>query len=227
VIQLNIISQLNASRIAKPIRATWWKMRRGIIRRGSAFTFELTKHNYLQKKGRASFPQEYSARYVTRDEIPALAAMTGASEVEYFRRFDSGDRCFGVFHGLKPANINWIHLGACYVRGLGYIHPGKERDAYIYGILTEPAERGKGLYKNALINLADELYHSDVELLVQLVESSNAPVLHTLPQLGYIKTTRISHLHVCGVKCTEIHDLANGATKRRIYKNPPGGLFII
>lgn len=198
-----------------------------LFRSGRAHIFELNKQTYLQDKRPHSFPRDYSARYVSRDELPAVAAVGGVIESECFRRFDYGDKCFAVFQASRPTNINWIHYGTCYVRGLGYIHLGQRKDAYIYNIFTDPAQRGKGLYKNALIRLSDELFQSGSELLVQMVEEGNAPVLHTLPKLGYAATKTILHVSLWRIKYTLVRNVADDTINQRLFMNPPPDVFFI
>ena len=192
-----------------------------LFRFGQAYVFELPRQMSARNRRPFSFPADYSARYATRNELPAVAAMAGLGEAECSRRMDSGDKCFSVFHTSRLVNVAWIHFGPCYVRGVGYHHPGQKSDAYIYNILTDPAERGKGLYKNALLHLSDELFRSQADRLVQLVEPGNVPVLHTLPQLGYVHTATISHVTLCGVKCTTVRNPKNKTIVRRIFRYPP------
>ncbi len=192
-----------------------------ILRIGRVHVFELRKYNSLEEPLRPVFPSDCAARYVTRDEIPAVAVLARTSEVLCYDRFDRGEMCFAVFRRSRPVNITWIHLGSCYIRGVGYSHQGQENVAYIYGILTDPSERGKGLYRNALISLSHDLFRSQVERLVQFVEPDNIPVLHTLPTLGYVRTAAISHMTFLGVKYTKVRHFEDGTIETRIFVRPP------
>ncbi len=197
------------------------------FRRGRAFIYELDRATYFNNVRKYVLPQDYQARFASGDDIPACTHMAEAAESEFHRRFESGDKCFGVFQNSRPANINWIHYGPCYVRGLGYNHPGKISEAYIYGIVTDPSERGKGLYKNALIKLAEELFGAGADNLIQMVEEGNSPVLHTLPQLGYGLKKRIFHFTLLGVKYTSVRNSDETLAERRLFFAPPRNVFII
>lgn len=186
-----------------------------LYRYGKAYIFELEAAQYQRQMG--SFPKGYIFRLATRGEMPACSAMTGSTAKEYYRRWDVGDSCYGVFIDNKPVSITWIHRGSCYIRGMGYLHNGTSSDIYIYGIMTEPAARGKGLYKNALMQLAEVLFEGGATRLIQLVEEGNVPVLKTLPDLGYVKTKMIKHLKLFGIKYTVTVDLVTGKVSRRLF----------
>lgn len=198
-----------------------------IFRRGRAYIYELDRATNANNSRKYVFPHDYEVRFASREDIPACAGMAETEETEFRRRYQSGDKCLGVFQNKRPANINWIHYGSCYVRGLGYYHPGEITDAYIYGIVTDPSERGKGLYKNALIKLTEELFSAGAECLVQMVEEGNTPVLHTLPQLGYSLKKRIFHLTLLGVKYTSVRNSDGTLAERRLFFLPPRNDFII
>lgn len=147
--------------------------------------------------------------------------------MKYHRRFDSGELCYAVFDGTRPANLNWVHFGPCYVRGAGYVVAGDPADAYIYGIYTNPSERGKGLYKKCLIHLANHLMARGSRRLIQMVEDGNAPVLQTLPLLGYSRRVTLRHRRLFGFKYTrEVYDLT-GRVQRQWFCREPKGIFRI
>ena len=172
-------------------------------------------------------PHGYHCRPAVESDLPALSRLIGFPVSEYERRFNHGDLCYAVFEGDRPANLNWIHFGSCFVRGAGFSLHAEPGDAYIYGIYTGPSERGKGLYKKALVHLADHLAENGARRLVQMVEDGNAPVLHTLPKLGYTVTTTISHLCLFGLKVTKCRDERDGSISCQVFVRSPGKLFEI
>ena len=198
-----------------------------LYHRGGGSIFELTIDDHGAHDVRAKFHENYRCRPAIRDEMPASAKMTDLDTGEYYRRFDAGDICFTVFDNKRPANLNWIHRGSCYIRGMGYIHVGGEKDYYIYGIMTDSSERGRGLYKNCLIELARFLFDHGAEKLIQMVEDGNEPVLHTLPKLGYKRTTTIRHLTILGIKSTKVFDTVGGLLSRKLFVKPPDDMYII
>jgi GNAT superfamily N-acetyltransferase len=172
-------------------------------------------------------PPGYRCRVAEANDLEALSRLIGVPHEEYSRRVDSGDFCFAVFEGARPANLNWIHLGPCYVRGAGFEVAAAPADAYIYGIYTDPSERGKGLYKKCLLHLANHLLDNGSGRLIQMVEDGNAPVLHTLPQLGYRKTVTLRHRRWFGVRYTRWVDDNSRHVQRRWFCRDPKGIFPI
>jgi len=203
-------------------RIPWW-----LFHSGSASLYELRRSDQITAKSGSVLPQGYVYRHAAREDMPACSRITGIDVSEYYRRLVAGDICYGVFAEDKPVNINWVHSGACYVRGMGYAHDGAAGDKYVYGIMTDPAERGKGLYKSCLVNLAGYLFETGAERIFQMVEEGNTPVLVTLPQLGYKKTHGIRHTTFCGVKRTVVVDLKADHTAARWFTSEPNDRFVI
>jgi hypothetical protein len=198
-----------------------------VYHRGGASIFELKQDAFKSLAIEPVFPEGYQCRLAARDEMPACAELSGLKVGEYYRRLRAGDECYGVFEGNRPANINWIHRGSCYVRGMGYLHNGTDRDFYIYGIKTASTEQGKGLYKNCLIEISRYLFGHRAERLIQMVEDGNAPVFHTLPKQGYKETERIYNVTMAGIRRTIVTDLNKNRKTGRIFVKPPEGIFII
>lgn len=173
-----------------------------------------------------ALPPGYHCRVAETGDLGALSQVIGLPLNTYQTRFETGDFCFAVFEGKRPANLNWIHLGPCYVRGAGYTLEAEPDDAYIYGIYTDPSERGKGLYKKCLMHLANDLFARGSRRLIQMVENGNEPVWHTLPQLGYQRTVSLKHRRFCGIMYTRWTD-ASGRVQRRWFCSEPKGIFPI
>ncbi len=192
-----------------------------IFRSAKAYIYELNIAGEPLDGGDPTFPEGYQCRIMEKSDIPACAALSGHSVDEVDHRIEAGDFCFGVFQDNRPANINWIHIGSAYVRGYGYIHTAGENDYYIYGIVTDPDERGKGLYKNCLKELSRYLCKKGAEKLIQLVEDFNAPVLHTLPKLGYSKTKIAKYTFLLGIKYCSTFDITTGRTYGNIFFRTP------
>ena len=214
--------QFGAIRNAINERIPWW-----VYHRAEAYIYEVRRESRTVSVSTVALPAGYVCRPAVRDELPACSRITGLDGREYYRRFDAGDICYGVFAGSKPVNINWVHSGGYYVRGMGYLGDASPADRYIYGIMTDPAERGKGLYKSCLERLAEYLYANGAARLVQMVEEGNAPVLKTLPQLGYVKTQKISHRSIIGFKRTQVTDCLSGRVEIRRFLFSPKDRFVI
>jgi ribosomal protein S18 acetylase RimI-like enzyme len=198
-----------------------------LYHRAAGWIFELDRKSHDSTKLTAQLPDGYNCRFAEREELHDCSKMIGLEVEEYYRRFEFGDRCYAVYTDIKPVNLNWIHAGSCYVRGMGYDHNAENDEYYIYGIMTDPSQRGKGLYKNSLIQLAEYLFNKDGSKLIQMVEDGNTAVLHTLPKLGYKKTKRLKHITLLGIRKTTVTDLADNSKKRKLFIFPPRELFII
>ncbi|PWB76157.1 hypothetical protein C3F09_00995 [candidate division GN15 bacterium] len=202
-------------------RVPWW-----LFHKGKAFIYVLNRPT-SPDASTPPLPAPYHCRAATREEMPACSRITGLDVTEYHRRFEAGDVCYGVFANNRPVNINWVHSGSCYIRGMGYSLVSAAVDKYIYGIMTDPAERGKGLYKRCLVNLAHHFFAAGAERLIQMVEDGNTPVLNTLPQLGYVKTQEIRHVTVLGIKRTRATDLTTHVDSVRWFIKLPKDRFVI
>jgi len=192
-----------------------------------AFIFEMEKAEYKKPAANTELTTNYQIRIAFRDEMPAVSLIAGVTPEESYRRFDNSNICFGVFEGSRPANINWALRGSCYVKGTGYIHRAGIDDYYIYGIVTDPAERGKGLYQRALIDMADYLFSKGANKLIQMAQDGNSPVLHSLPKLGYKLKKEIIHYRFLGVKYTVTRDFVGNRRHRDFFITPPKELFYI
>lgn len=221
------IGYLFTGRFDKIAAAVRERIPSSIYHRAAGDIFELNSENYEKTKTQAQFPDGYICRFAEKDELADCSRMIGLDVGEYNRRFDNGNKCYAVFSANRPVNLNWIHKGSCFVRGMGYTHVANDNDYYIYGIMTDLSERGKGLYKNCLMELADYLFRKNAEHLIQMVEDGNTTVLHTLPKMGYKKTKRIRHLVVLGVRITSVTCLPSGHRVRKLFMFPPRDLFII
>jgi RimJ/RimL family protein N-acetyltransferase len=198
-----------------------------IYYRAKGYIFELHNEDHDQSAPPPRFPEGYAPRLACREEMPECSRITGHNVDEFYRRYDAGDLCYGVFDGKRPVNINWIHRGGCYIRGMGYFHNGDNNDSYIYGIMTDRAEQGKGIYQNCLRSLADYLFENGDKKLVQMVEDGNEPVLHTLPGLGYRKVKIVKYSCMLGIKHTVAVDVGERRTARRFFIGAPRGVYII
>jgi ribosomal protein S18 acetylase RimI-like enzyme len=216
-----LFKYLFTGQFGKLVRGFGDRFRRYIFHRAKAYIYELNIADNPSDNYEPTFPEGYRCRLMEKGDIPACAALSGHTAENFSRRIEAGDFCFGVFQDIRPANINWIHIGSTYVRGYGYIHTAGENDYYIYGIVTGMDERGKGLYKNCLKELTRYLQKRGAEKLIQLVEDFNAPVLHTLPKLGYSKTKIIQHTYLLGIKYCSTFDITTGRKSGNIFFRTP------
>ena len=200
---------------------------RRLFKYDKGYLFELACQTFKGNNSDPSYPDGYLSRLATTEESSYIGGICDLPDSEINRRFESGDICFGVFNGSSPANVNWIHVGSCYVRGTGYIHRAEDNEKYVYGIVTDSSERGRGLYKNALIDLAHYLFKSDTSKIVQLAQEGNEPVLHSLPKLGYKLRKQITHFRILGIKYTVIRGIEDKTVRRDLFFREPKDIFFV
>jgi GNAT superfamily N-acetyltransferase len=189
--------------------------------------FELDRPAGSVPPSRASYPAGYAFRRAGLDEAAACSRVTNVPVAEILRRHEAGDACYVVARGSRVATVLWVHEGPCYVRGLGYVHDGTRDEKYVYGVVTDPTERGKGLYRNAVEDLAARLFSEGATRLVRIVEAGNTPVLVTIARLGFRRSRTIACLLVLGVKRTVVTDAGRGGGERAWRILPPRDRFVI
>lgn len=192
-----------------------------------AGVFELERPAGPVPPPRAAYPDGYVFRQAGREEAAACGRVANLPEAEVLRRHDAGDTCYVVARGSRPATVIWVHDGPCYVRGLGYLHDATAGEKYIYGVVTERAERAKGLYKNAMEELAARLFSAGATRLVRIVEAGNTPVLVTISRLGHRRTRSVETILLLGVTRTVVTTV-DGAQRARTWRIlTPGDRFVI
>ncbi len=173
-------------------------------------------------------PPDCSFRLFASDEIPILSSLMGSdSTASAQHRLDSGDICYGVFIRNEAVNMNWVHLGPCFIRGLGYRHNALPTQAYIYNVYTFPTMRRQGIYTNALRLLAESLFANGISQITQLVTTNNNTVITTLRTLGYKRIKSVIHKRFCGLHYTKVIDVNEGTVSRYGYIRMPSDVYII
>jgi GNAT superfamily N-acetyltransferase len=201
---------------------------RWILRSQTASLFEL--HFNIEEAcetGGIAIHNKYRFREAIIDDLPACAALTGFPVEEYRRRTRQGNRCYVVFYGDEPINLNWIHTGPYYVRGLGFMGEYNKGRGYLYNLFTHPNYRGEGLYKYALKKIINILAGQNITCFQQIVENDNPIPLAVLPTLGYKMTQTIMHTRICGLKITVVRDPSGKILSHKIFIFPPKNIFKI
>ena len=190
--------------------------------------FELHCPSTLQPpQNAACFPADYDLSEFYSEHIEICAALSGLPSHELRRRFENGDRCIGVVQSDQPVNVNWLHYGSCYVRGLGLRIDLGTNDCYLYGVVTATEHRGKGLYRQSQLKLIQLLQSGGLNRIVQLVEKGNEVPLKTLPKLGYQLLWSIRHLTIMGVQRTIILDTQGRVISRQYHLRQPADVVCI
>lgn len=206
-------------RILRYVPSGLFRISRGVIFRKDLDSPDLTEI--------ANRPGEIQLRSPEPDERAACRELSGLSMTEFDRRLKAGNQCLVVFEDGSPQNINWIHYGPAYIRGFAYLHEADDDEAYVYGIITAPAQRGKGIYKKALVEMDKIIVGQRKKTIIQLVESGNVPVFKTLPKRGFYKERELFHITLFGIKITRQKYLTDGRRKTKISVRQPENVFII
>jgi RimJ/RimL family protein N-acetyltransferase len=193
-----------------------------------AYIFTLSYSSQVSGSNRHSnLPPALLFRRANPEDIDSLARVAGISPQTIKRRWEAGDRCYAVFEDMRAVYMNWVHLGTCFVRGLGYYHKSPQNHAYVYGVFCHPLARGRGIYTNALRLVADDLFQGGISEIVQLVEAENKIVSGTLPRLGYIKVKEITNTRFLGARFTKVTDQICRCITREHYLLLPRGIYVI
>ena len=157
-----------------------------------------------------------------------LATLGGVSNKELIERWQSGDRCLGVFSPKgEIAHICWLHFGSCYIRGLGLQLHLDASDCYLYGVVTNPAHRGKGIYRVMQQRVKQFARTTDIQRMLQLVEDGNEVPLKLLPTIGYNRQWIVHHYTLLGTKHTSLFDASGTRVDRQIWLRRPKHMFQI
>lgn len=205
--------------IKRLVRAALRTIVPGAYRCGRAYIYEL---EHLSDN--VVFPESYEFRRT--DDINAMVDFRLKKRI-CETRLKAGDLCFASYRGDKIVSIIWGHKGQYYVRGLGYLQSCSQDDSYVYGAITQPEERQKGLFKALLHLISKELLKSTSGKITALAETKNTISINTLRNVGYREVKLIEHRTLLWLKKTNILHLATKNVERRIFMFPPSGVYVI
>jgi hypothetical protein len=130
-------------------------------------------------------------------------------------------------NGNRIVTVQWIHVGACYIRGYGLHLNISDRVAYIYGALSAKEIRLLGVFNSAFKNVCDILKEINVNEIVGLVEFFNDSAYNYHLRSNFSDAATVTFVKFLGVKCSVWKDAANGQTKTRVFIRSPRGVAII
>jgi hypothetical protein len=139
----------------------------------------------LEAPGPSGGGPDLEHRWLDRDGVARLAALTGGDAPGLLARLDRGERCFGSLRDGALVASRWVATGAAeadYLR-LGLRLPAG--DAWVFDSWTDPLERGRGLAAEASTELGRALAACGVTRLVVIVMPGNRPGRAAVVRSGY------------------------------------------
>ncbi len=191
----------------------------GVYRRGRAYIYKL---EHLSDN--VVFPESYEFRRT--NDINAMVEF-GLDKRLCEKRLKADDLCFASYKGDKIVSVTWGHTGPYYVRGMGYWHRPSQDDSYVYGAMTKPEERGKGLFKALKYLISKELLKSTSGTITTLVDAENTVSIRTNQNMGYREVEVIDHTTLLWIKRTNVRHLDTNKVERRVFMFPPSGIYVI
>ena len=131
------------------------------------------------------------------DELVRLAYFKALAFPEGIReRLDSGAVCRGFFLDGELVNIAWI------TRGYLEMEPGvrvfESASVGIFDCYTLPAHRGKGVYTNSLVRLADMAAEGDASCALIGVDPGNIASIRGIERAGFQPFFRLTRVRRFG-----------------------------
>lgn len=215
-----IMKYVLAGNIKGLIRAALGTMVPGAYRRGKAYIYELERLS----ENSVVFPESYEFRRTY--DINAMVDF-GLEKRICEKRLKAGDFCFASYKEDKIVSVIWGHKGPYYVRGMGYWHRCNQDDSYVYGAITKPDERQKGLFKALKYLISKELLKSTSGKITTLVETENTVSIKTNRNMGYREIKVIEHTTLFWIKRTNVLHLDTDNVEQRVFMFPPSEVYVI
>jgi GNAT superfamily N-acetyltransferase len=137
--------------------------------------------------------QDIEVRFLTADEMAALAAIPGRqpTEANLRQRLQEGKLCLGLCQQGAPVAFTWCDLEACCFEGYPLFQL-RVNEAYLFDAYTRETARGNGLAPVMRYRLYKELARLGKTRCYSLTVLFNAPAARFKAKLG----ARILELHV-------------------------------
>ncbi len=214
-----IMKYISDGNISGLFRAGLRTIAPGAYRSGRAYIYELERLS-----DNVVFPESYEFRKT--NDINAMVDF-GLEKRICEKRLKAGDLCFASYKGEKIVSVIWGHKGPYYVRGMGYWHRSSQDDSYVYGAVTKPDERQKGLFRALKYLISKELLESTRGKITTLVETENTISIKTNRNIGYREVKVIEHTTLFWIKKTKALDLRTKHVEQRRFLFRPSEVYVI
>jgi ribosomal protein S18 acetylase RimI-like enzyme len=165
---------------------------------------------------------------VEQPNLSFCCDLTGIEVNEGQRRISAGDSCFVATRGSDILGLVWVHRGSFYIRGLGYYSESVDNDHYLYNLVVLPKYRREGVAKRLVQTIEDLLSTKSNGRVLAIVEKNNLAGLSFFKSLQYEPEQSICHLKLCFLNYTGVKTVPEkGNNQRRLFWNPPKGVFVI
>jgi len=155
-----------------------------------------------------------------KNDIPEIVKLTDVPESILNRRLAAGDICHiarDIKNSNNIVNVIWVHLGACYIMGLGLSLDLTDDSAYLYGGYTAPEVRMKGIFNTAFKVVHDFLTIRGISNIYGLIEGWNRNAYNLHLRLNFKPIGRIIFFIVMFIKFSIYTDLESGRKRFRIF----------
>lgn len=146
-------------------------------------------------------------------EIVSTHEWSYIDESEEHRRRERGDRCFGVKLDNEVVHLIWIASGTNLIRGADLLITLNDNEWYIYGVVTKPSARGKGIYKQAQLQILHIAHDHGIKKMVAYVEKSNPIPQKLYQRLNYELLPLVASHRILSMRFGNQFDSANNIVR--------------
>lgn len=154
------------------------------------------------------------------DDISEIAKFTNIQESTLSRRMEFGDVCHiarDITDNDKIVNVIWMHIGPCYIMGLGLRLDVPADSVYLYGGYTADEARMKGIFNTAFKIVYDTLTSQGISNIYGLIEGWNPKAYNFHLRINFKPIGRMIFFIIMFVKFAIYTDLETGRKKIRIF----------
>lgn len=171
------------------IRTTIRSFKRNLWRRSEGYIYY---REPTTNESNVEHTDDVSLRLLDDAEIRSTQEWSEITEVEERRRRDRGDRCYGIDFENEIVHLIWISTGTNLIRGADLVISLSHDEWYVFGVITKPTARGKGIYKKAQQQLLQIAHKNGIRKIVAYVERSNPIPQKIYQRLNYDVTPPVT-----------------------------------
>jgi len=128
---------------------------------------------------------------LTQDDARKMLKVMYISSKSLAKRFDDGDRCFGLIENGEIANYFWAEFQHKDLHELHLEFNLLSEQLWMYNAITVGNARGRSLYPNVIRFMAKSLRQSGFKEAYVDVDPTNIPSIRGLEKAGYTRVVLI------------------------------------